>query len=176
MKQKLKKIKMILFDVDGVLTDGSITYTNDGKETKSFNIQDGMGVTLARKCGLITGIITGRLSNMVSQRAKELNIDTISQGSFNKLGPYLEILKKYNLKDEEVCYIGDDIVDMAILNRVGFSAAVANAREDVKAVCDYITVAKGGHGAVREVIDLILKRQGKFDVIVNEIVNAKEDD
>jgi len=174
MKQKLQKIKMILFDVDGVLTKGEITYTDKGTEIKSFNIQDGMGVTLARKSGLLTGIITGRLSSMVARRAEELKIDSISQGSFNKLGPYLDVLKKFNLNDEEVCYIGDDIVDMVILNRVGFSVAVANAREEVKAICDYITVANGGHGAVREVIDMILKRQGKFDVIIDSIVNAKE--
>jgi 3-deoxy-D-manno-octulosonate 8-phosphate phosphatase (KDO 8-P phosphatase) len=174
MKQKLKKIKMILFDVDGVLTDGSIIYTDKGTEIKAFNIQDGMGITLARKSGLLTGIITGRLSSMVSRRAEELKIDSISQGSFNKLEPYLEILEKHNLNDEEICYIGDDIVDMVILNRVGFSAAVANAREEVKAICDYITVASGGQGAVREVIDLILKRQGKFDVIIDSIVNSDE--
>ena len=174
MKQKLKKIKMVLFDVDGVLTDGSIVYTDKGTELKSFNIQDGMGITLARKSGLLTGIITGRLSSMVSRRAEELKIDTVSQGSFNKLIPYLEILKKHNLSDEEICYIGDDIVDMVLLNRVGFSAAVANAREEVKAICDYITVAAGGHGAVREVIDLVLKRQGKFDVIIDSIVNLKD--
>ena len=174
MKQKLKKIKMILFDVDGVLTEGSITYTDKGTELKSFNIQDGMGVTLARKSGLLTGIVTGRLSNIVARRAEELKIDTVSQGSFNKLVPYLDVLKEFNLTDDEICYIGDDIVDMAILKRVGFSVAVANAREEVKAVADYITVAYGGHGAVREVIDLILKRQGKFDVIIDSIVNAKE--
>ena len=174
MKQKLKKIKMILFDVDGVLTEGSITYTDKGTELKSFNIQDGMGVTLARKSGLLTWIVTGRLSNIVARRAEELKIDTVSQGSFNKLVPYLDVLKEFNLTDDEICYIGDDIVDMAILKRVGFSVAVANAREEVKAVADYITVAYGGHGAVREVIDLILKRQGKFDVIIDSIVNAKE--
>jgi len=176
MKQKLQKIKMVLFDVDGVLTEGAITYTDKGTEIKSFNIQDGMGVTLARKAGLLTGIITGRLSSMVARRAEELKIDSVSQGSFNKLRPYLELLKKFHLNDEEICYIGDDIVDMVILNRVGFSVAVANAREEVKAVCDYITVCNGGHGAVREVIDMILKRQGKFDVIIDSIVNAREDD
>ena len=167
---------MILFDVDGVLTEGSITYTDKGTELKSFNIQDGMGVTLARKSGLLTGIITGRLSNMVARRAEELKIDSLSQGSFNKLGTYLDVLKKFNLTDDEICYVGDDVVDMVILNRVGFSVAVANAREEVKAICDYITVANGGHGAVREVIDLVLKRQGKFDVIIDSIVNAKEND
>lgn len=170
MKLKLKKIKMILMDVDGVLTDGSVIYTDKGTEIKSFNIQDGMGITLARKTGLLTGIITGRQSTMVTRRAEELKIDIVSQGSFNKLEPYLEIIKKYNLNDDEICYIGDDIVDMLILNRVGFSAAVANAREEVKAVCDYVTVFSGGHGAVREVIDLVLKRQGKLDLTIDSII------
>jgi 3-deoxy-D-manno-octulosonate 8-phosphate phosphatase (KDO 8-P phosphatase) len=170
VKNKLKKIKMILFDVDGVLCNGNIVYLDNGAEIKAFNVQDGMGVTLARMAGLLTGLLTGRKSEIITRRAKELKIDVVSQGNFNKLNPYLDILKKFGLEDDEVCYIGDDLVDMVILNRVGFSVAVANAREEVKAICDYVTVLHGGKGAVREVIDLILKRQNKFDKILESFV------
>ncbi len=161
---------MILLDVDGVLCNGDITYLDNGTERKSFNVQDGMGITMARMGGLLTGIITGRKSEIVTRRANELKMDIISQGNFNKLHPYLDILKKFELSDKEICYIGDDVVDMVILNRVGFSVAVSNARDEVKAICDYVTVAPGGKGAVREVIDLILKRQNKFDKIVDSLI------
>ncbi len=169
MKQKLNQIKMILFDVDGVLCSGDISYGDDGTEIKTFDVQDGMGVTLARLAGLKTGIITGRKSKVIERRAKELKIDIVSQGSFDKLDPYLEIKNKFKITDNEICYIGDDVLDMSILSRVGFSVAVANAREEVKVICDYCTVARGGRGAVREVIDLILKRQGKFDELLSSL-------
>jgi len=171
LKQKLARIKLILFDVDGVLCSGDITYSDDGTEIKTFDVQDGMGVTLARMAGLKTGIITGRNSPVIARRAAELKIDIVSQGSFNKLEPFQNIKKELGVKDEEICYIGDDLLDLSILNRVGFSVAVANAREEVKAACDYITVARGGCGAVREVVDLILKRQQKFDVLVESLAN-----
>lgn len=173
MKQKLNQIKMIIFDIDGVFSDGDITYLDDGTELKSFDVQDGMGVTLARKAGLKTGIITGRKSSIVERRADELKIDILSQGNFNKLGPYFDIKKKFKFEDHEICYIGDDIPDIPILSLVGFSVAVLNAREEVKSICDYITACKGGRGAVREVIDLILKRQGKFDDLVESLTNVK---
>lgn len=162
MKEKLLKIRMLLMDVDGVLTGGEIIYSSSGEELKKFNIQDGMGITLARMAGLKTGIITGRTSDIVKRRAEELQFDVISQGNFNKLKPYEEIRQRYRLNDDEIAYIGDDLPDLPLLRRVGFSIAVANARDEVKAQCDYITTAEGGNGAVREVIDKILKRQGKF--------------
>ena len=128
-----------------------------------------MGITLARMAGLKTGIITGRVSDMVKRRAEELKIDIISQGNFNKLKPYEDIRDREKLKDEEIAYIGDDLMDLCILNRVGFSVAVANARDEVKAVCDYVTIADGGNGAVREVIEKILKRQEKFFNLIEEL-------
>jgi 3-deoxy-D-manno-octulosonate 8-phosphate phosphatase (KDO 8-P phosphatase) len=173
LKQKLKQIKVILFDIDGVFCSGDITYLDNGTELKTFNVQDGMGITLARMAGLKTGIITGRKSHIIERRAEELKIDYLSQGSFNKLEPYSEIKHKYNIEDQEICYIGDDVLDMPILNLVGFSVAVANAREEVKAICDYVTVSPGGRGAVREVIDLILKRQGKYDELVESLSGVK---
>ncbi len=170
MKSKMSKIKMILMDVDGVLTDGSIILGSNNIEIKAFNVQDGLGITLARLAGLKTGIITGRKSDVVEHRAKELKFDVLSQGSFNKYPEYLLIKKQYNLNSEEICYIGDDLLDIAILREVGFSAAPANARDEVKAVCDYVTVAKGGYGAVREVVDKILIRQDKFDGLIRDLI------
>ncbi len=169
MREKISKIKMILMDVDGVLTNGEIIYSSSGDELKIFHVQDGMGITLARMSGLKTGIVTGRMSALVERRAHELNIDVVSQGNFNKLPEYERIKRDFELKDEEICYIGDDVLDIPILNRVGFSVAVANARDEVKAICDYVTVAEGGKGAVREVIDRILKWQNKLHSIIEEL-------
>lgn len=173
MKQKIQQIKMILFDVDGVLCSGDISYLDNGAEIKTFDVQDGMGITLARLAGLKTGIITGRKSEAIERRAEELKIDVLKQGSFNKLDPYSEVKEQFGFDDKEICYIGDDVLDIPILDLVGFSAAVPNAREEVKAICDYVTVSKGGRGAVREIIDLILKRQGKFDQLVESLINIK---
>jgi 3-deoxy-D-manno-octulosonate 8-phosphate phosphatase (KDO 8-P phosphatase) len=173
LKQKIQDIKMIIFDIDGVLCSGDITYLDNGAEVKTFDVQDGMGVTLARLADLKTGIITGRKSEAIERRASELKIDILKQGSFNKLDPYSEIKREFGIDDKEICYIGDDILDMPILNLVGFSVAVPNAREEVKAICDYVTVARGGRGAVREIIDLILKRQGKFNQLVESLINLK---
>ena len=173
MTQKIQHIKMIIFDVDGVLCSGDISYLDNGAEIKTFDVQDGMGITLARLAGLKTGIITGRKSKAIERRAEELKIDVLKQGSFNKLDPYAEVKGEFDLDDSEICYIGDDVLDMPLLNLVGFSVAVPNAREEVKAICDYITVAVGGRGAVREVIDLILKQQGKFNQLVESLINLK---
>ena len=169
MRQKISQIKMILMDVDGVLTPGEIIYTSSGDELKMFNVQDGLGITLARLAGLKTGIITGRMSPLVKRRAEELRVDVLSQGSFKKLPEYERIKQDLDLQDHEICYIGDDVLDIPILKKVGFSVAVANARDEVKAICDYVTVAEGGKGAVREVIDRILKWQKKLHAIIDEL-------
>ncbi len=173
MESKLQRIKMVLMDVDGVMTGGEIIYTSAGEEFKVFNIHDGMGVAMARMAGLKTGIITGRMSEMVRRRAEELRFDAVVQGQVHKLAAYENIRDKFGLLDAEIAYIGDDLVDLCILERAGFSAAVANAREAVKAACDYVTEAAGGQGAVREVIDLILKGQGKFDDLVQQLSIGK---
>jgi 3-deoxy-D-manno-octulosonate 8-phosphate phosphatase (KDO 8-P phosphatase) len=173
LKEKIQPIKMIIFDVDGVLCSGDITYLDTGAEIKTFDVQDGMGVTLARMAGLKTGIITGRQSKAIERRVEELKIDILKQGSFNKLGPYAEVKKELGFVDKEICYIGDDVLDMPLLNLVGFSVAVPNAREEVKAICDYVTVSRGGRGAVREVIDLILKSQEKFDQLIKSLIDIK---
>jgi len=174
VKKKIQQIKLVLFDVDGVFCSGDISYLDDGRELKTFDVQDGLGITMARLAGLQTGILTGRKSKAIERRAEELKVDILSQGSFNKLGPYLKIKEQFSLEDHEICYIGDDLLDLPILEQVGFSVAVINARDEVKAVCDYVTIAKGGRGAVREVIDLILKRQNKFDALIKSLPGIEE--
>ena len=173
MDTKLQQIKMVLMDVDGVLTGGEIIYTAAGDELKVFNIHDGMGITLARLAGLKTGIITVRMSEMVRRRAEELRFDAVVQGQVHKLAAYEDIRERFRLDDDDIAFIGDDLVDLCILKRVGFSAAVADAREEVKSICDYVSRAAGGRGAVREVIDLILREQGKLDPLVEQLTRGK---
>jgi 3-deoxy-D-manno-octulosonate 8-phosphate phosphatase (KDO 8-P phosphatase) len=156
-----------------VLTNGEIIYSEKGIEIKAFNVQDGLGITMARMAGLKTGILTSRNSKVVALRAKQLSIDIVSQGNLKKLPEYVHMRDKFGFSDQQVCYIGDDVVDLPVLKRVGFSVAVANAREEVKKECDYITSALGGEGAVREVIDMILKQQKKFDVLITQLTNTE---
>ncbi len=160
--EKAKKVKMILLDVDGVLTDGSIIYSSNCGEIKIFNAQDGYGIVRAIELGLKVGIITGRESSIIKKRADELGISDLIQSSIDKVKPFENLMAKYNLKPEEFCYIGDDILDIPLLKIVGFSAAPANARVEVRRVVDYVASTSGGNGAVREVIDFILKAQKKI--------------
>lgn len=160
LPSRLKKIKLLLLDVDGVLTDGSIILDSRGTEIKSFHVRDGHGIKLAQKAGIIVGIITGRNSEVVNIRARELDIREVHQGALDKGTVYESILAKYGLTDEQAVFIGDDVVDLPILNRVGVSVAVADADPAVKPRVDLVTRTKGGRGAVREVINLILKHQG----------------
>lgn len=161
LSQKLKRIRAIILDVDGVLTDGAIIYGVDGIELKVFDSQDGYGIVNAIKHGIRVGIITARGSEVVQRRAADLGIVDLYQGSIDKLTPYDKIKQKHSLEDSEVAYIGDDLLDLPLLQRVGFSAAPANAVRDVKMKVDYVAKERGGHGAVREIIDVVLKAQKK---------------
>ncbi len=163
MQEKLAKIKLLLLDVDGVLTDGRITYDNCGNELKSFDVKDGHGLKMLQRAGIRVGIITGRSSEVVQRRAKELGIDILYQGALRKLDPYQEILSEQGLTDEQVAYVGDDVVDLPVLRRVGFSVTVADAVPDVSPYVDFVTLRAGGRGAVREVCDLLLRASGKWD-------------
>jgi len=163
MKERLEKIRLLLLDVDGVLTDGRIVYDHNGVESKSFDVKDGHGIKLLQRAGIAVGIITGRQSDVVRLRAKELGIEILYQGALDKLLPYGEILESQKLTDEQVAYMGDDVVDLPILKRVGFSATVADAVSDVKPYVHYVTRRKGGRSAVREVCDLLLKESGRWD-------------
>jgi 3-deoxy-D-manno-octulosonate 8-phosphate phosphatase (KDO 8-P phosphatase) len=155
----LKKIKLLLLDVDGVMTDGGIYYSNSGDEFKKFNSQDGYGIPKLQRAGIKDGIITGRLSKMVQRRAEELGITEVYQNYDDKIDAYESIKKKFNLTDANIAYIGDDEFDLAVLKCVGFSAAPADAVPVVKKHVQYVCTRGGGNGAVREVIDLILKNQ-----------------
>jgi 3-deoxy-D-manno-octulosonate 8-phosphate phosphatase (KDO 8-P phosphatase) len=157
-------------DVDGVLTDGKIIFSSSGEELKMFDIQDGMGIAMAHRAGFKTGIITSRTSSMVKRRARELKINYVSQGTEKKLEAYEICLNQLKINDEDVCYIGDDLLDIPVLKRVGFSVAVANSRDELKEFCNYVTEHKGGGGAVREVIEKILKAQGKFTEVLQQII------
>lgn len=168
---KLKKIKMVILDVDGVLTDGSIVYTSKGEEIKSFDVQDGAGIKFAQKMGLNVVFLTGRDSKIVSDRAKELMVPEVHQKAADKKKVYASLLKKYDLKDEEVCCIGDDILDLGILRSAGIAVAVPNAVDEVKQVAHLVTRRGGGQGAVREVIDMILQAQGKWEELVRRYEN-----
>ncbi len=163
MEAKLAKIKLLLLDVDGVLTDGRIIYDNQGNELKAFDVKDGHGLKLLQRAGIKIGIITGRSSEVVSRRAKELGIEILYQGALHKLEPYLEILAEQGLTDERIAYVGDDVVDLPILRRVGFSATVADAVSDVFPFVDYVASRPGGCGAVREICDLLLRASGQWD-------------
>ena len=161
LRSKAKKIKLLLLDVDGVLTDGRIILDNQGNELKAFHVRDGHGIKLAQRAGIVIGIITGRKAEVVSVRARELGIGEVHQGALQKIGVYEALLEKYGLRDDEAAFIGDDIVDVGILKRVGFAVTVADCDPAVKPYADMITQSKGGRGAVREVINLLLASQGK---------------
>ena len=162
----MKNIKWVIMDVDGVLTDGRIFLDSQGNEMKAFHVLDGTGIAYLHRAGIKTAILSGRKCDAVSHRAKELNIEVIYQGIINKIDAYHDILEKHALRDEEICYIGDDLIDLPIFYRVGFPVAVANAVPAVKQHALYVTRERGGHGAVREVVEMILKYQGKWRLIM----------
>lgn len=163
LSEKINKIKLLLLDVDGVLTDGSIILAGANEEIKTFHIHDGLGIKLAQANGIEVGIITGRSCAAVRRRCAELEIKIVYEGKQNKLEAYEQIKQQLRLTDEAIAYIGDDLPDLPILKKVGLSCAVNDAREEVKAAAAFITSRAGGRGAVREVVELILKNQGKWD-------------
>jgi len=153
----LDKIKCVLSDSDGVLTDGGMYYSENGDELKKFNTKDGKGFELLREKGYITGIITGEDINLVKRRAEKLQLDEVFLGVKDKVRVIDHICQKYDIKYENIAYIGDDVNDLEVMKKVGFSCAVNNAMQTVKEVANYVTVLKGGNGAVREVSDLVLE-------------------
>jgi 3-deoxy-D-manno-octulosonate 8-phosphate phosphatase (KDO 8-P phosphatase) len=162
--EKAKRIKLIILDVDGVLTDGSICYGSDGRrdiETKTFHAQDGFGISRAISLGIPVALVTGRRSRIVQRRAKELGIKDIFQGSEDKLSAYMKLKRRYRVADEEVACMGDDVPDLVLLNRVGLSATPKTAVAEVQRSVDYVSSLGGGQGAAREFIDLILRAQKK---------------
>ncbi len=167
---KAEPILLLLLDVDGVLTDGSLIYSEQGTESKAFNTQDGLGIRLAQQAQVTTGIITARTSKLVKRRAEELDMAFIRQGVENKLEAFKAILSETGLKPYQVCYMGDDLIDLGLLTRVGLSTCPANAVEEVKEVCHLVTSRSGGRGAVRETCDLIIRAKGLYEKLMQQFL------
>ena len=151
-------IKLVAFDVDGVLTDGSLTFDENGHEYKTFNAKDGQGIVNLNKAGIITAIITARNNGTVEHRARNLNITELHQGSKNKIKTLEEIMAKYNITFEEIAYMGDDLPDICILEKVALTGCPNDAVDEVKATANFVSSKNGGRGAVREFCDYILKK------------------
>jgi 3-deoxy-D-manno-octulosonate 8-phosphate phosphatase (KDO 8-P phosphatase) len=167
---RAQPIKLLLMDCDGVLTDGRLWLTTDGDEQKAFHARDGLGISLLHQAGLQTGIISGRRSAAVERRGKDLKMSYIRQYAKDKVKALEEILAEAGVTANECGYIGDDVIDIPVMNRVGFAVAVADAVADTKQAANYITTLKGGQGAVREVCDLILKAQGRWDEVLGRFL------
>jgi len=163
-------IKLLLMDCDGVLTDGRLWLTSDGDEQKAFHAHDGQGISLLHHAGFRTGIITGRKSSAVDRRAQDLKMSYVRQYAKDKIKALEEILVEAGITAKECAYIGDDVGDIPVMQRVGFAVAVADAVEETKQAAHYITALKGGQGAVREVCDLILKAQGRWDEVMQRFI------
>lgn len=165
---RCRRIELILADVDGVLTDGSVVFDNQGIETKQFHIRDGMGIRLWQRAGYHFGLITGRSSHIVKLRASELGIDLLRQGFEEKLPVAREVMAQLGLVPEQVCFIGDDLPDLAVMQAVGLGVAVGDACAEVRSVADYVTQLGGGKGSVRETIEWILKAKGRWGDLVRK--------
>jgi 3-deoxy-D-manno-octulosonate 8-phosphate phosphatase (KDO 8-P phosphatase) len=165
--EKAKKLKLLILDVDGVLTDGKLFFDHQGNEYKSFHARDGHGIKLLRQTGVEVAVISGRKSNSVALRMKNLGIEHVYQGHENKRAAFNEVIEKIGITSEQAAHVGDDLLDLPIMIRVGLSIAVADANFAVKQRADWCTTLPGGHGAVREVCDFIMQAQGHFDEVIN---------
>ncbi|MDH5472654.1 MAG: 3-deoxy-manno-octulosonate-8-phosphatase KdsC [Gammaproteobacteria bacterium] len=165
---KAANIKLVIFDVDGVLTDGSLFIGDGGEEYKAFNSKDGHGLRMLQNGGVDIAIITGRVSNVVEHRVKELGIKYVYQGKREKLPAFKELLEHVNLKPEQIAYVGDDVVDLPVMCRVGLAICVQDGHHYVKKHAHWITEHGGGRGAARDVCELILEAQGKLDTMLHE--------
>ncbi len=173
MKDRLRKIKIVLLDVDGVLTDGRFFYSDDGREFKSFDVKDGFAIRMAGLLGLKFAIITGKMSPIVERRGRELGVEEIHQGYFNKIEVYEDIKLRNGYSDDECAFIGDDLFDLGVLSKAGFSACPADAVEEVKSSVDFISQNPGGRGAVRELIELIMNAQEVWEPAVERFKNGE---
>lgn len=173
LSDRLAKIRWLLLDVDGVLTDGKIRYDSAGRETKAFDVRDGAGLGLLRDAGIQVALVTARTSEMVNQRAAELGIDEVHQGVADKLAAVRDILARNGATSEEAAYVGDDLVDLSVLLQVGLAISVPNAPEDVRSRVHWVTQRPGGEGAVREVCEAILKAQGRWEEVTDRYFNPE---
>jgi 3-deoxy-D-manno-octulosonate 8-phosphate phosphatase (KDO 8-P phosphatase) len=184
MLDRAQNIKVILFDVDGVLTDGSIWLfpapggstilsRSNMIEAKGFNAHDGAGISLARLGGIKTGIVTKRVSEAVALRARDLKLDYVFQGAHRKGDVLDKIIAEDQLQEDEICYVGDDVIDLPIMRRCGLAIAVANARPQVLAIAHYTTPSRGGEGAARDAVEYVLKAQGKLDDVIEAYISGQ---
>ena len=167
LERRASRIKLLLMDCDGVLTDGRLWLTEEGDDQKSFNTRDGLGLSLLHREGLRSGIISGRNSRAVTRRAQELGIEFVRQGDPDKIEAFQQILQQAGVDENEVAFIGDDLNDIPIMQRAELAVAVADAAVETLSVAHYVTQARGGQGAVREVIELILKSQGRWSDLID---------
>jgi len=174
IKDKIKNIRLLLLDVDGVLTNGEIAYGFDDLELKTFNVKDGLGIKLAISAGLKIGIITGRGSEALDKRVAELGIEIFYQKVRNKIIPFEDVKRNLSIENEQIAYVGDDLNDLKVMKQVGLKCTVADAAEDIKDIADYITKKSGGKGAVREVIELVLRGQGKWEQSIENFLKGDE--
>ena len=174
IEARARCIRLLLFDVDGVLTDGTVLIHPDGSESKQFAIKDGIAIVLAQRLGLLTGVLSGRASAATRHRAQQLGMSIVHENVTTKIGTYEEILQRHRLRDEEVAYMGDDLLDLPVLLRAGLSAAPADAVADVRSRVDWISQVCGGEGAARELVELVLRAQGKWDAAVESYVSGGE--
>ena len=163
LRARIMPVRLLIFDVDGVLTDGRVIYHDDGSEIKAFDVQDGHGIKLVQAAGIEIALITGRYSRAVEHRAAGLGISRVFQSAINKLEAYGQLLAETGLSDRQVGYVGDDLIDIPVLRRVGWAVAVANAISHVRPFAHYVTRARGGEGACREVCELLLHVQGHWE-------------
>jgi len=174
-KTRARAVKLVLMDVDGTLTDGTITVLPDGEELKSYHVRDGLGILLAHLAGLKTGIITGKTSKALDHRATRLRITEVHQGILDKKSVYEDILRRHGLKEAETAFIGDDLSDLPVLQQVGLAAAVADAHPRVKEQSHYICRLAGGQGAVREFLEFIFFAQERWPAIEARLRDLKAD-
>jgi 3-deoxy-D-manno-octulosonate 8-phosphate phosphatase (KDO 8-P phosphatase) len=166
LRDRVKKIKLLLLDVDGVLTDGRIIYDSRGHDMKFFDVHDGLGIYALRRVGIKTILITAKGSRAIKPRARDMQVAEIFENISPKTAVLDKILRKYRLKADQVCFVGDDLVDLGLMKKVGFSVAVFNAVPEIKQIANYITLKEGGRGAVREIAELILKSQDHWSGIL----------
>jgi 3-deoxy-D-manno-octulosonate 8-phosphate phosphatase (KDO 8-P phosphatase) len=167
VRARVEWVKILVLDVDGVLTDGRLFYHDDGTESKAFDVRDGHGIKMLKQAGIETVLISGRTCRLVDKRAADLGITEVVQGVRDKVPILEKLLSERRLKSDEVAFVGDDVVDLTVMNRVGFAVAVADASEYLFDAAHYVTLAPGGRGAVREVAELILGAQRSWDKIAN---------
>lgn len=166
VRERIEGVKILILDVDGVLTDGRLFYHDDGTETKAFDVRDGHGIKMIQRAGVEVALISGRATPSVEKRARDLGIAAVFQNIKDKVPVFESILEERGLSPEEAAFVGDDVVDIPVMSRVGFSVAVAGGSEHVVPAAHYVTLAPGGRGAVREVTELIIAVQGKWEDIL----------